>query len=158
MRPDLQNSVTSSSQPRTDKSQPTGNTLFLLDAAGAFLSALLLAGVLPRWEAVVGIPRTTLYFLAIFPLCFAIYDIYAYRLPTPRKQAAYLRGIAVMNLLYCGLSAVTGLYHLATITALGWSYLGLEITVVIGLAVVELNVAGRLSRTRHGQPPIANSQ
>lgn len=53
--------------------------LFLIDGLGAILSAILLGLVLVRFERIFGIPSSTLYFLAIIPIFFAIYDFLSYR-------------------------------------------------------------------------------
>ena len=52
--------------------------LFLLDGLGAILSAILLGVVLVNQQALFGIPKPTLYFLASLPCLFAVYDFYCY--------------------------------------------------------------------------------
>jgi len=52
--------------------------LFLLDAIGALVSALLLGVVLVKYQEIFGIPIPTLYVLAIIPCFFALIDLYSY--------------------------------------------------------------------------------
>jgi hypothetical protein len=119
------------------------NKLFLIDGLGAILSAFLLGVVLVKLERFFGIPSSTLYFLAVLPIFFAVYDFYCYK-KERNKLGKFLKGIAIMNLLYCCLSIGFVLYHSITITSLGWTYVTLEILIVITLAIVELRVANRL--------------
>ncbi|WP_341214489.1 hypothetical protein [uncultured Wocania sp.] len=118
--------------------------LFLIDGLGAIMSAFLLGIVLVKLERFFGIPSSTLYILAILPIFFAVYDFYSFR-KVKTELSKFLKGIAVMNLLYCCLSIGFAFYHSATLTNLGWSYLILEILIVITLAIVELRVANRLN-------------
>lgn len=114
--------------------------LFLIDGAGAIVSAFLLGVVLVEWEGVFGIPPSALYCLAFFPALFAIYDVYNYR----KKQGNVswpLKIIATMNLMYCGLSMGLAIYHQKEITYYGWAYIIFEIIIVMALATLELRVA-----------------
>ena len=117
--------------------------LFLIDGIGAILSAFLLGFVLVRLEIFFGIPIPTLYFLATFPIFFAFYDFYCYRKKLD-KLGQLLKGIAVLNILYCCLSLGFVLYHFETITSLGITYILLEIIIVFFLAILEIRVAKRL--------------
>lgn len=114
--------------------------LFLIDGLGAISSAFLLGIVLVRLETDFGIPASTLYLLAAFPVLFAIYDFFSFQ---QRKiiPGRLLFGIAIMNLLYCMLSIGFAFYHRQTITLWGWTYIFGEIAIVILLAMVELKVA-----------------
>lgn len=118
-------------------------TLFLIDGVGAVVSAFMLGVVLVSLEPSFGIPASSLYFLATLPLCFAIYDLYCYR-RVNSGLGSYLRGIAVVNLLYCCLSMGFALYHSETLTALAWACILTEILIVAVLAMFELRVAGTL--------------
>ena len=119
--------------------------LFLIDGFGAILSAFLLGVVLVQLERIFGIPSTALYFLATFPIIFAIYDFFCYRNKTDNIPR-YLNGIAIMNLLYCCLSIGVAIYHCEKIKSLGWVYLLMEIIVLTILVVIELNVSKELLR------------
>jgi hypothetical protein len=113
--------------------------LFFIDGCGAILSAFLLGIVLVRFEKYVGIPPATLYFLAAFPTMFTIYDWFSY-LQSHNKQPLLLRGIALFNFLYCGLSIGVAYYHYETLTIFGWIYFFIEILIVMILANWELKI------------------
>ena len=114
--------------------------LFQIDGLGAVLSAILLGVVLVKLERIFGIPESTLYLLALIPCVFAVYDFYCYyRLKNRLGQ--YLKGIAFMNLGYCCLSLALALYHWNVITTLGWTYILLEISIIVLLVSVEFRVA-----------------
>lgn len=117
--------------------------LFLIDGLGAILSAFLLGVVLTRFEQVFGIPSKTLYFLAIIPIFFAIYDLYSYQ-KKHQKVGLLLKGIAILNLIYCLISvALIGL-HLNTITIFGCIYFLIEIVIVLILMSIEFKVAKKM--------------
>lgn len=126
-----------------NKASFDSKNLFLLDGFGALLSAFLLGIVLVRLEKYFGIPPSALYLLASFPVLFALYDFYVYR-RVMLKQGQSLKLIAVANILYCCLSLGVLFYHYETITFLGWTYIFVEIIIVIILSYVELKVASRL--------------
>jgi len=117
--------------------------LFLIDGFGAILSAFLLGFVLVKLERVFGIPRTTLYFLALLPCFFAAFDFYCYRW-IKTDMGTFLKAIAYINLLYCGLSMGLAIYHHSKITYWGWAYILLEILIVAYLAILELKTANQL--------------
>lgn len=123
------------------------NKLFLIDGAGALISAFLLAVVLVQFASYLGVPPSALYFLSIFPVIFAIYDFYCFY-TVKTKRGPFLTGIAVANLLYCCLSLDVLFYHLETLTWLGYTYILAEIVVVSLLAVFELAVAKKLMSNR----------
>ena len=118
-------------------------TLFLIDGLGAMFSAFLLGVVLVKLEIFFGIPAYTLYFLAILPIFFAIFDFYCF-FNKIKNVGYYLKIIATLNLLYCFLSIGFAVYHIDTITSLGWAYILTEVLIVASLAILELSVAGRL--------------
>ena len=117
--------------------------LFLIDGLGAMLSAFMLGVVLVKLERAFGIPSSTLYFLAIFPVLFAIFDFYCYQ-KKHSKSGQFLRILGILNLMYCCLSIGFAFYHINTITVLGWIYMLIEILIIVVLSVFELRVAKRL--------------
>lgn len=117
--------------------------LFLLDALGAIVSAFLLGVVLVQFEALFGIPSSTLYALAAIPVLFALFDFYSSR-QDRSKLSGLLKAIASMNLLYCLLSLGLAFFHFSSITILGWAYILGEIGIISVLALLELRVAKRL--------------
>lgn len=117
--------------------------LFLIDGIGALTSAFVLGVVLVNLQPHFGIPIPTLYFLASLPCVFMIYDCYFYF----KKQSNLgrsLNGIALINISYSFLSIGLACYHYQKITSLGWTYILVEIAIVLGLSILELQVAKRL--------------
>ena len=119
--------------------------LFLIDGLGAILSAFLLGIVLVRLEHYFGIPSSTLYVLASIPILFAFYDLYCYNY-VKNNLDHFLTTIAVMNITYCVLSLGIVFHHNDEITKWGWIYIVLEITIVLCLAVIEIQVAKHISK------------
>ncbi|GGG18166.1 hypothetical protein GCM10011344_18490 [Dokdonia pacifica] len=114
--------------------------LFLIDGLGAILSAFMLGIVLVQFESAFGIPSATLYVLAIFPVFFAIFDFYCFQ----KKNAnlsKLLKIIAILNLLYCCMSIGCAMYHIDTVTILGWVYICVEVLLIVILSLFELKVA-----------------
>jgi peptidoglycan/LPS O-acetylase OafA/YrhL len=121
--------------------------LFLIDGFGAVLSAFLLGVVLVKLERFFGIPESTLYFLASFPCIFALYDFYCYY-RIRNNPDVFIKAIGIVNLFYCCLSLAMAIYHNNVITYLGWTYILLEIALVMMLAIVELSVARNLNSAK----------
>lgn len=119
----------------------TSKKLFLVDGLGALLSAIMLGVALVKLEHIFGIPRQALYILAAIPCLFLVYDIYGYKIQSSSKARKLLEGIAYMNIAYCILSIGLAFYHIGTITTLGWTYIVIEILIILGLVIVELRVA-----------------
>lgn len=114
--------------------------LFLVDGLGAMLSSIFLGVVLVKFETFIGIPSSTLYFLAVIPIFFMIYDYTSFR-NNRSKTEWLLKGIAIFNLLYCCLLIGFGFYHSDTITIFGITYIILEVLVVVSLAIWEFRSA-----------------
>ncbi|MFT4973000.1 MAG: hypothetical protein ACI9XO_004416 [Paraglaciecola sp.] len=114
--------------------------LFLIDGFGAILSAFLLGIVLVHFENCFGMPVKALYFLAILPCFFAIYDFICF-FKAGENWQPYLRIIAFANLIYCVISIgfVVNFYEL--LTDLGKLYFLLELIIVLLLVLVELKTA-----------------
>jgi hypothetical protein len=120
----------------------TPKLLFLLDSLGALLSAFLLGVVLPSFEPIFGMPRQVLYGLAALAGLFAIYSFWNYRW-FKENWRPYLRGIAIVNLLYCGLTAALVIYFREELTKLGLLYFLLEMVVIIVLVMLEFKTTAR---------------
>ena len=114
--------------------------LFLIDGIGAVASAFMLRIVLVQLESYIGIPASSLYILAAFPVLFATYDLVCY-LKLNHRIGPFLKGIAMMNLSYCLLSAGLAVFHAATITLWGWTYFSAELLIVVSIAIWELKTA-----------------
>ena len=115
-------------------------TIFLIDGIGALLSAIMLALVMVRYQNIFGIPQNMLYFLAIWPCVFAVYDCYCFINKT-RDNSTRLRVIALLNLIYIILSFLMATKHQAEIHGWGWAYIVAEIIVLFVLVNIELVVA-----------------
>ena len=114
--------------------------LFLLDGFGAIISAFLLGVVLVKLESIFGVPIRLLYFLAFLPIAFAIYDLYCF-ISVKENIGLFLQSIAYINIIYCCISLGLAFYHYKKITYLGWTYMLLEVFVVIALANLEFRTA-----------------
>ncbi|MDB2606352.1 hypothetical protein N9Y48_01100 [Zobellia sp.] len=121
--------------------------LFLIDGFGATVSAFLLGVILVKFEIIFGIPSSTLYILATIPIFFAFYDFYCYQRRN-HKTGLLLKGIAVLNLIYCCISLGLAFYHSGTITNLGWMYILIEIVIVLLLAIIEFRVGRKITKAR----------
>ncbi len=119
--------------------------LFVIDGFGAMLSAFLLGFVLVTFESLIGIPSKTLYVLASIPICYIFYDVYSYNLPT-QKVSVFLKGIAILNMLYCFISIGFAYYHMNTITMLGCLYIIVEIMILGILISVQYRIAKMLAK------------
>lgn len=119
--------------------EPKPRNLFLIDGIGALVSAILLGVVLVRFQPLVGIPVSTLYFLAALPCGFVLFDLFCY-FSTYISVSRGLRTIGLINKGYCILSIVLALFHFEVVTALGWVYIIGEVVVVMVLARYELRV------------------
>ena len=117
--------------------------LFLIDGWGAMLSAFMLGIVFVQFEGTFGIPSATLYVLAIFPVLFALFDFYSYQ-KNSNSLGRPLKIIAILNLLYCCMSIGCAMYHIDTVTILGWVYICVEVLLIVILSLFELRVAIKL--------------
>ena len=147
------NKLASARKMQTERLITWGKTnpqnLFLLDGIGAILSAALLGVVLVKLEEFFGIPKQTLYFLASFPVLFALYDFYHFA-QKGAANAIFLKGIAVANIAYCLLSLGVTFYHHSTLTLFGCLYVLGEVMIVIALAMLEYSVAQKLESEKAG--------
>ena len=128
-----------------NKFSSTPKQLFLFDAGGALLSAFFLGVVLVKLESIFGIPKNTLYFLAFLPCLFALYDLYCY-LKVQNKSSFFLKGIAIINVTYCLISLGLAFFHYQKITLLGWSYIIIEIIIVLAIAYIEFQTANKITK------------
>ena len=122
-----------------DKFSNNPKQLFLLDAIGALVSAMMLGVVLVHFQEFFGIDSNTLYFLASFPMLFAVIDIYGYLL-TIKRIGRFLQLIALLNLGYCLISLGAVILLHEGISVLGWTYILLEIIILLFLGMLEWQV------------------
>jgi hypothetical protein len=119
-------------------------TLFVIDGLGALLSTFLLALVLAQFEHIFGMPRKSLYLLAIFPCLYAVFDLNCI-VKEILSVPPFLKAIAILNFSYCLISFGFAIYHYQELTVLGWLYFIGEILVVASLAAIEYKTAKMLS-------------
>ena len=121
---------------------PLHRKLFLIDAIGALVSAVMLGVVLAHWQPLIGLSTQTLYFLAALPCLFMIHSYYRYltAIDTWRKP---LQIVAIANLLYCALTSGLMIYHKNILTELGILYFMMEIIIVMTLSILQLKTSQR---------------
>ncbi len=117
--------------------------LFLIDTLGALLSAFLLGVVLVELENLFGIPHSILYFLALVPIFFAIYDFLCY-IKVKKNIKVFLKIIGYTNILYCCISIGVAFFYNKQVTYLGWIYILVEVSVILTIATIEIRTANRI--------------
>ena len=129
-----------------NKTSKNPKIIFVFDGFGALLSSILLGCVLTRFENVFGISKSTLYFLALIPVFFIIYDILGY-IRAPKKTELWLKGIAFLNSSYCLLSIFFAIKS-KTITLFGSLYIVVEITIILLLVIIEFKVSQKIKQQK----------
>ncbi|WP_370086409.1 hypothetical protein [Ekhidna sp.] len=110
--------------------------LFLIDAIGAALSAILLGFVLVSYQELIGMPVYILRILAGIAVLFFIYSISCYLINAVDLKVR-LRTIAIANFLYCIATLILMVVYFDELTLLGVSYFLLEIVIITGLGRLE---------------------
>ena len=118
--------------------------IFIIDGLGALLSAFMLGIVLVQLEPYFGIPVSTLYFLAFLPCVFALYDLICYRSEFS-NIGFFIRIIAFSNLTYCFLSLGLAFYHSSLLTSLGWTYIVLEVIIILIIFYIQLKTVNSIN-------------
>lgn len=114
--------------------------LFLADAIGAAVSALLMTFVLVRHASFFGIPESALFVLASIPVAFACFDLVCY-FRCKKQFNVFLQTIAALNFSYCCVSVALACFHHDSLTIWGWLYVFAEVLIVGGLARFEWRIA-----------------
>ncbi len=120
------------------KLQP--KTIFLIDAVGALVSAILLGLVLTRLEAFFGLPKNVLYVLSGIAVLLSVYSL-AHAFVQPSNPSVRLKLIAVANLCYCVLTFVLLLAFYPQLTMYDLLYFVGELLIILSLAFFELKTA-----------------
>lgn len=128
---------------KTNKGLNISN-LFLLDAAGAATTALLLSQLLARYVEFFGMPVSVLMPLATVAAIFAIYS-FSMSIQSGNKPKLKLQIIAVANICYCLLTTVLIFIHFQKLTSWGLLYFMGEILIVASLALYEWRFSKRLN-------------
>lgn len=111
--------------------------LFLIDSAGAFLTAFLLGIVLTRLEAHFGMPRKVLYSLSILACVYGVYSMGCWFF-AGKNWRPFLKAIAIANLMYCFLTIGLVISFYRSLTMLGFIYFSGELLVIGSLISIEL--------------------
>lgn len=118
-------------------------TIFLIDSLGAFMTAFFLFVIMRHLSGYFGMPQKELLYLFVLAISFCIYSAACF-LFLKGGLTAFIRFIAIANLLYCAFT--TGLlikyHHLLTI--IGTIYFLIEIVIICGLSYMEFSVAKRI--------------
>lgn len=114
--------------------------LFLADAIGATVSALLMVFVLVKHVSFFGIPESTLFFLASLPCAFASFDLICFFF-CKKQFNVFLQTIAALNFSYCCVSVAMASFHYDSLTIWGWLYVFAEVLIVGALARFEWRIA-----------------
>lgn len=121
-----------------------GRKIFLLDAAGAFVSVLSL--FIPyTFEEVFGMPQSTVrIFMAIAIVCF-IYSTTIY-LTQIKNWKPFLSIIALFNISYCIFTAYHIFKNMNTITVYGYGYFMGEILIILTLSIFEFRLCSATTK------------
>ena len=113
-------------------------TLFLIDALGATLTALILGSVGLFFEGLFGMPSDILLILAWIALVYAFFS-YSKALKPRTNWKKPLKTIALLNMAYCLLTLVFLLSHHEVISLLACVYFSIEIAIISLLAGFEFS-------------------
>lgn len=110
--------------------------IFLIDGAGAVLTAFLLCVVLASFESFFGMPVRVLYVLGAVAAVFAVYSFSCYCW-LKRSYRSFLAAIIIANLLYAVLSLGLVIYYFPQLSNWGLLYFAGEIIVILVLVAIE---------------------
>ncbi|MFZ1752044.1 MAG: hypothetical protein WAU01_17745 [Saprospiraceae bacterium] len=120
--------------------------IFILDAFGALVSMAFLLCFSGFLHTYIGLPVDVLHTLATiagglfgFSMMCYIYVSSAYHV--------FIRGLAIGNLLYCGITLWCIIQNYSSMTYLGLAYFGLELLVLCCLVSIEIYVAKKFQNT-----------
>lgn len=129
---------------KKEKSETMGQqalhrNIFLIDGIGAMMSTVMLGAILPAFQEYIGMPRSTLYLLAVGAAFFALYSLGSFCFADV-KQKKWLLLIMIANLSYCVLTAGLVMYYRELMTLFGVVYFTGEIIVIVALVAYERKV------------------
>lgn len=116
--------------------------LFLVDAFGALLSALVLATLLMPVVTSTGSIKNFVCLLILLPIVFLLFDLYALSTKS-KKLKLKLKTIAFLNLSYCLFSSTFLFIHHPILPLSIIFYLIAEILVISALAAYEFYIASK---------------
>ena len=110
--------------------------IFLIDGAGAVLTAFLLCVVLASFQSFFGMPAQVLYVLGAVAAVFAVYSFSCYCW-LKRSHRSFLAAIIIANLLYALVSLGLVIYYFPQLSSWGLLYFAGEIIVILVLVSIE---------------------
>lgn len=128
----------------------TPTLIFLIDGIGAIVSILFLGGILATFETHFGMPKHILYMLCGMAVFFATYSMTCYFF-LKKRFSFYLKGIILLNTLYCGLTISLIFHYYPQLTQLGIIYFILELIVIFTLILFEIFVSLKLDHSNLGE-------
>ena len=114
--------------------------LFLIDSAGAFITAILLYVVVRTFNPYFGMPAEKVSVLSIIALLFCIYSMICFLLLKDNWKL-FLKIISIANLFYCCSTMSLIIYYYPVLTILGVVYFSGEILIISALAFIEWKTA-----------------
>ncbi|MFN5308217.1 MAG: hypothetical protein ACK5C0_02030 [Candidatus Kapaibacterium sp.] len=127
-----------------------GRTIFLVDAIGAFVSAISLL-VPYLFKEVFGMPQSILTIFITIAIAYSLYSITVYLSNTP-KWKSYLLIIALLNIGYCLFTMYHVFNNMNTITLYGYLYFVGEILIILTLSGFELRLSGAEKQVKVTEP------
>jgi len=117
--------------------------IFLIDAIGALLSALLLIFLIAQYQSFFGFPSAVALQLSILPMIFFVYSFTCHLVRPVKFFSPLSKTIAGLNVLYCCLSIALVVYFYNQISVFGIFYFSMEKLIVLCLAIWEWKVSVR---------------
>ncbi|MGB1041253.1 MAG: hypothetical protein ACPGVD_10295 [Flavobacteriales bacterium] len=118
----------------------TAKKIFLIDAIGASISAVLLRYVLPFFQEYIGMPTDILISLSMLATILMSFSFLNY-FDNKKELKLFLIVIAVGNFIYCLISLYYMIVYFTELTILGLSYFAVEKVIVLTLAFIEIKTA-----------------
>lgn len=124
------------------------NQVFLLDGAGALLTAFLTGVILTYFHPLFGMPVEKCYVLGAVAVIFSIYS-FSCAIQLKKKHAPFLKFIAITNGIYCLITTGFVIYYFSELSTLGVIYFVVETLVVAFVIALEWRVANQLSTVNY---------
>ncbi len=123
-----------------DKFNSNPKKLLLVDAWGAGITVLLLAVIIEPFQEHFGMPMLVLRLFSIIACVYTVYSLMSHYFGN-QKHTLLLKIIAFANTFYGCLIAFFVVRYFEKLTPLGMIYFAGEIILIMGLVVLELQVA-----------------
>jgi len=118
-------------------------SVFLIDAAGAFVTSFTIGFILPLFKQQIGsLPQGIYYFLAVTALIYSLYSLYHYAVHV-KSWRFRLWIISTANILYGVMTIIIVALFMENLTALGLLYFMTESAIIIWLSRLEYWYSGK---------------